>query len=87
MPRIHPEIELTKDQNECPSCGAVFETNEAFDAHRIGKFATPSKPNTRHCLTDQEMHEAGFRANRAGFLLSEPEHKYSGVVKTQPHGS
>ncbi len=76
MPRIHPEIELIKDRNECPSCGVMFETSDAFDAHRLGKFATASKPSTRRCLTAAEMHEAGFRANQHGFMLSEVEHKY-----------
>jgi hypothetical protein len=85
---MNPTIGLRDDRNECPTCGALFESSDAFDAHRIGNFATPSKPNTRRCLTAQEMHDAGFRPNRAGFLLSEAEHKYNPkriVVKTQPH--
>jgi hypothetical protein len=83
---MHLEVELTKDRNECPTCGALFETSDAFDAHRVGKFAEGSKPNTRRCLTTTEMHEVGFRANKAGFLLSEVEHKYDDrkiVVRAQ----
>lgn len=86
QPRLHPEVKLTKDRNECPSCGALFETSEAFDAHRIGDFASGSKPNTRRCMTAAEMEESGFRANRDGFLLSEVEHKYEPskiVVRSQ----
>jgi hypothetical protein len=89
MPRIRPEIKLTEDRNECPSCGVLFETSNTFDAHRIGNFATASKPNTRRCLTAEEMHGAGFRTNKAGFLMTEAEHKYDPkclVAKTQPHG-
>jgi hypothetical protein len=78
--RIHPEVKLRGDRNECPTCGALFDTSEAFDAHRVGNFATRSKPNTRRCLSATEMHYAGFRQNRDGFLLTEVEHKYRPAI-------
>jgi hypothetical protein len=86
MPRIHPDVKLTDDRNECPTCGALFETSDAFDAHLVGRFAVGSQESTRRCLTAAEMHQAGFRANRHGFLLSEVEHKYDPrkiVVRSQ----
>jgi hypothetical protein len=78
--RLHPAVTLTGDRNECPSCGALFATSAAFDAHRVGKFATPSKPSTRPCMTADEMHDAGFRTNRDGFLMTEDEHKYRAAI-------
>lgn len=78
--RNNRDVKLSGDRNECPTCGALFDTSESFDAHRVGNFATPSKPNTRRCLSATEMHDAGFRQNRAGFLLTEPEHKYDPAI-------
>lgn len=80
MPRIHPEVDLGGERNECPTCGALFATNAAFDAHRVGKFATLKQPNTRRCMTADEMHMAGLRQDRAGFLLTEAEHKYRPTI-------
>lgn len=84
--RNNPKITLSADRNECPTCGALFETSDGFDAHRVGNFATPSKPNTRRCLSETEMHDIGFRKNKAGFYMTEGEHKYEPVVLAQPHG-
>jgi hypothetical protein len=66
MPRIHPEIKLTGERNECPTCGELFNSNGAFDAHRRGKFGT-SGPEGRRCLTADQMSAKGMVKTSRGF--------------------
>ena len=44
-------------KSACPSCGKMFISLEAFDAHRTGRF----RNNTRRCMTEQEMRATGMR--------------------------
>ena len=44
----------------CTVCGEMFGGEVTFDAHRVGDFATPTKPNNRRCMTSAEMKDAGL---------------------------
>lgn len=68
MPRIHPEIILRGDRNECPTCGQVFNSSPAFDKHRAGTFSPPG----RHCLSPDQMTAKGMAKNKAGFWVTKP---------------
>lgn len=48
------------DKNQCPTCNEHFNTIEDFDAHRVGEFATKDSPNTRRCMTSDEI-KVSFR--------------------------
>jgi hypothetical protein len=56
---------LTGDRNQCPTCGACFNSTYAFDAHRTGSF----EPDNRRCLSVAEMQQRGF-AQRGAFWYS-----------------
>jgi hypothetical protein len=89
MPRIYPEIKLTGERNECPSCGELFNSNKAFDAHRRGKFGVPS-PEGRHCLTPEQMTGKGMAKNAKGFWVTElmPQNAPRGFRADDPgHGN
>ena len=58
---------LTGNRCQCPTCGECFTSTRAFDRHRIGSYAKPNQPNTRRCLTANEMDAAGFERNARGF--------------------
>jgi len=54
------------DVNQCPTCFTVFNSTHAFDKHRVGTHT----PNTRRCLSDEEMSALGMRPNRYGRWVS-----------------
>jgi len=58
---------LTGNRCQCPTCGECFTSTRAFDRHRSGSYAKPNQPNTRRCLTADEMDTAGFDRNARGF--------------------
>lgn len=53
---------LTGNRNQCAGCGEFFNSNGAFDKHRIGKHGID-----RRCMTPQEMVDAGFFKPDDGF--------------------
>jgi uncharacterized protein YbbK (DUF523 family) len=56
--KIHPfNPAAPKDvgKNQCPSCGKVFRSLYAFDAHRTGSHGVD-----RRCLSSEEMLSAGM---------------------------
>jgi len=55
------------DVNQCPTCFTVFNSTAAFDKHRIGTHS----PNTRRCMSDDEMLKAGMGPNKYGRWVSE----------------
>ena len=50
------------DVNQCPTCFTVFNSTYAFDKHRVGTHT----PNTRRCMSDDEMLKAGMGPNKYG---------------------
>lgn len=51
----------------CTACGEIFHSVTAFDKHRIGTF----EPNTRHCMTTDEMIDAGLDIDKKGHWVTE----------------
>ena len=56
-------MKLTGQRNQCPTCGEYFNSNAAFDKHRVG----PHKFNQRRCMTKEEMAGAGMVLREDGF--------------------
>ena len=61
-----PRRELSGNRNQCAACEEYFNSNHAFDKHRIGSF----EPDTRRCLTVAEMEAMNFRKTKDDFWLS-----------------
>ena len=55
-------LRLTGAKNCCPTCGAYFRNNRAFDDHRVGDYGA-----NRRCLTELEMFLLGMSPNDDGF--------------------
>lgn len=49
-------MKLTGRRNQCPTCGEYFKSDAGFYKHRTGTFL----PNTRRCMTVEEMRSAGM---------------------------
>lgn len=82
---------LTGCRCECPTCLEQFGSDQAFDRHRVGSFASPDSPqHSRRCLSVPEMDEAGWTRNPKGQWLrpdsrraaSEPSEGRRGVGAT-----
>ncbi len=63
-----PDMKLTWHRNQCPTCHDYFNSDTAFDKHRIGDFNDPADP--RRCMTVDEMEKAGMSRNKAGFWIT-----------------
>lgn len=48
---------------ECRACTLFFNSTRSFDRHRTGTY----RPNTRRCLTIDEMMAKGFTKNAKGW--------------------
>lgn len=44
----------------CSVCSRMFGGETGYDLHRTGEFASPGKSNTRRCMTEAEMADAGL---------------------------
>lgn len=68
-------MRLTGQRNQCPTCMKYFNSNAAFDKHRIGSFSK----HTRRCMTTDEMLDAGMVLREDGFwrgsVMPEDIHK------------
>lgn len=51
---------MSISQKQCPHCGAVFDSEIAFSAHRVGRMSA------RRCLSAAEMTEAGLAQKDGG---------------------
>lgn len=59
-------MKLTGMRNQCQGCKQYFNSNHAFDKHRVGKHCSG-----RRCLTPEEMLERGMSLNSANFWITE----------------
>ncbi len=64
MPKNLP---ITGNRAECTVCGECFNSDHAFDSHRVG--ASGSAHTSRRCLTEPEMLVKGFGTNRQGYWI------------------
>jgi hypothetical protein len=62
---------LTGQKNQCPSCKEYFNSNVAFEKHRVGTY-NPVKPPyaPRHCRTPDEMLFQGMSQNQGGWWIT-----------------
>jgi len=65
-------MNLTGQRNQCRGCNQYFNSNAAFDKHRVGDFE-----HGRRCRTPEEMIAKGMCLNKDGFWITErmPEDK------------
>jgi hypothetical protein len=63
---------LTDSRCQCAGCGEYFNSDSAFDKHRIGEFG-----KDRRCMTTAKMREAGMSKNAADWWVIEPFQKWS----------
>jgi hypothetical protein len=57
---------LTDSRCQCSGCGEYFNSDTAFDMHRIGRFGVD-----RRCMSPDEMRAAGMSKNAADWWISE----------------
>jgi hypothetical protein len=50
----------------CEACGLTFHGANGFTLHRVGRFASGEKANTRRCLTRAELEARGFQLSATG---------------------
>ena len=55
-------MKLGGSRNQCPSCNQYFNSNSAFDRHRIGVQGV-----NRRCKTSEEMLSQGMVLLNSGF--------------------
>ena len=71
---ILPGEYIPRDQRglTCDACGRMFAGITAFDKHRIGHYGRVdghghlAQPNTRRCMTDDQMRFASMRQSGLG---------------------
>lgn len=66
----HPK--LTGRRCECTACGDLFNSESAFDRHRVGEFAGLGGTSSRRCLTQAELLASGWCRNGAGAWITRP---------------
>jgi len=59
-------MNLSRQRNQCRGCDQYFNSNKAFDKHRVGKVG-----HGRRCRTPEEMMAKGMSLNKAGFWITE----------------
>ena len=64
---------LRGQRNQCPGCGELFNSNKAFDKHRVGKFGDQwqGTPEGRRCLSVAEMLDKKMVQLPDGFWVTE----------------
>ena len=58
-------MNLTGNRNLCQACKQYFNSNAAFDMHRVGGHGVD-----RRCRTTDEMTAKGMLINHAGFWVT-----------------
>lgn len=64
MPKNLP---ITGNRAQCPTCRECFNSDSAFDRHRVGSYDDPK--NRRRCLTTEQMVSKGFKTNAKGYWI------------------
>jgi hypothetical protein len=64
------ELGLRRDRCLCRTCGELFNSTAAFDAHRTGRYDIHVPRYGRRCLADDEMLAKGMARNSKGFWLT-----------------
>ncbi len=77
---------LTGRRCQCTACGDLFNSESAFDRHRVGDFAGLGGINTRRCLTTAELLAAGLSRNGAGAWITGVFLRVTEAHKQGPQG-
>jgi hypothetical protein len=67
------------DRCRCSGCGELFNSTHAHAKHRVGPFSPINKPDTRRCLTADEMISKGMSRNAVGLWITEARTTFSRV--------
>ncbi len=57
---MRPDRKLTDSRCQCSGCNEYFNSDSAFDKHRVGEFGRAIGPNIRRCLSPDEMRAEGM---------------------------
>lgn len=60
-------MKLTGQRNQCPTCNRFFNSNAAFDKHRIGVFGATEPDLERRCIDPAAI---GMQINKKGFWVT-----------------
>lgn len=63
---MKPRRTLGASRNQCPGCDEYFNSNTAFEKHRIGRFGID-----RRCATPDEMRGMGMSLNSEDWWITE----------------
>ena len=74
-------VAMTGSRCACTECGGFFGNERLYRSHRRGSYAKAGGPNTRRCLSAEEMAGNGWRINARG-LWTEASPKGGGDVHT-----
>lgn len=74
MFRYKCQRKLTGEHNHCSACGEYFNSNRAFEKHRIGEFGID-----RRCASVEEMTAKGMSLSKTGWWITatRPEELHS----------
>lgn len=64
---------LLGNRNQCQGCKQYFNSNGAFEKHRIGQHGVD-----RRCMTTDEMEKSGMLLRPDGFWIGEQMLRYWG---------
>lgn len=67
------------ERAHCPSCHKTFNSVYAFDKHRTGTY----EPNTRRCLTTEEMTARGMCTDSAGYWVTALQDNSRGIGRAR----
>lgn len=59
------KLKVGESRNQCQGCKQYFNSNAAFELHRIGEHGVD-----RRCMTVDEMKARGMAINHAGYWIT-----------------
>ena len=60
------KLKVGESRNQCQGCKQYFNSNAAFELHRIGEHGVD-----RRCMTVDEMKARGMEVNQAGYWIKD----------------
>lgn len=64
---MNPMLPFGTRKCQCKLCGEYFNSDRGFTDHRVGQFM----PNTRRCLTPEELIAKGWAKTDSGHWVTE----------------
>lgn len=64
-------MKLTGQRNQCQGCKQYFNSNTAFEMHRVGTHGVD-----RRCITEEEMLAKGMVLNAQSFWMSKANDRF-----------